>query len=85
MLPGTVHAQYVRCGKKNCHCREGRGHGPYYYHFWREEGRLRKRYLKPSEIDDVRTRCNIRQQYRRMLAESWQSAQELLHLLRDLE
>lgn len=29
--------EYVRCGKQRCHkCREGAGHGPYWYYYWRE-------------------------------------------------
>ena len=26
---GTVNTHYVRCGKPNCHCAKGPGHGPY--------------------------------------------------------
>src|SRR6266498_3106048 len=34
--------QLVRCGKKGCtRC----PHGPYWYAYWREEGRLRSRYI----------------------------------------
>ena len=31
VLRGSVRKRYVRCGKKGCHCQEGRGHGPVYY------------------------------------------------------
>jgi predicted ATPase/DNA-binding SARP family transcriptional activator len=42
----TYSRQYRRCGRPNCAtCRDGRGHGPYWYAVWREEGRLRHRYL----------------------------------------
>ena len=42
-LPGTVCEQYVRCGKPNCHCAKPKSlHGPYFYRFYRTEGRLRK-------------------------------------------
>jgi len=85
MMPGTVHVQFVRCGKQNCRCRSGRGHGPYYYHFWLEAGRLRKRYLKRSEVDTVRAQCAARQQHRREMAESRRSAREVVKLLRILE
>jgi hypothetical protein len=85
MLPGTVHAQYVRCGKQNCHCRNGLGHGPYFYHYWREGGRLRKRYLRSSEVDAVRNQCKANRQHRLEVAESRRSAQELVQRLRDLE
>ena len=60
---GTIHKQYVRCGKKPCICNNGHLHGPYYYFFYREPtivqsitGKrkrillLRKSYLKHKEI-----------------------------------
>jgi predicted ATPase/DNA-binding SARP family transcriptional activator len=39
--------QYRRCGKPNCPAcgGGGRGHGPYWYAFWYEDGRKRSRYL----------------------------------------
>jgi hypothetical protein len=38
----TYRREEVRCGKANCsRC----PHGPYWYAYWREDGRLRSRYL----------------------------------------
>ncbi|MDQ3746868.1 MAG: hypothetical protein M3444_21065 [Acidobacteriota bacterium] len=34
----TYRLEEVRCGKKNCHCVEGRLHGPYWYAYWTEGG-----------------------------------------------
>ncbi len=31
MLRGSLIERYKRCGKSNCHCIEGKGHGPHYY------------------------------------------------------
>ena len=31
VLRGTLRERYVRCGKARCHCRKGRGHGPFLY------------------------------------------------------
>ena len=63
MYRGTVHMQFVRCGKQNCKCRtQGELHGPYYYHFYRIGGRLRKGYIKPEEVEDHRRACLARQQ-----------------------
>jgi hypothetical protein len=56
-LPGSVHRQYVRCGKPTCKCARGELHGPYYYHFTRESGRLVKRYLKAGEVEQTRAAC----------------------------
>ena len=56
-LPGAVCAQWKRCGKPACKCASGRLHGPYYYRFWREDGRLRKVYVKPADVAAVRAAC----------------------------
>ena len=45
----TVRRQWVRCGKKGC---RSCPHGPYWYAYWREGGRLRSRYIgkeRPAE------------------------------------
>lgn len=38
-----------RCGKAECRCMEGNlaevGHGPYWYAYWKEQGKLRNRYI----------------------------------------
>ena len=49
-LPGdqriTYQLQYRKCGKPTCRtCREGQGHGPYWYAYWREGSRLRSGYI----------------------------------------
>jgi hypothetical protein len=38
----TYRQERVRCGRENCtRC----PHGPYWYAYWREDGRLRSRYI----------------------------------------
>lgn len=38
----TYRCEYVKCGKRGCRkC----PHGPYWYGYWREEGKVRKRYV----------------------------------------
>ncbi|WP_088888787.1 DUF6788 family protein [Leptolyngbya ohadii] len=39
--------ELVRCGKVGCKCegKNGELHGPYWYAYWRENGRLRSRYV----------------------------------------
>jgi len=38
----TYRQEHVRCGRANCtRC----PHGPYWYAYWREGGRLRSRYI----------------------------------------
>lgn len=82
---GSFHRQWVRCGKPACRCLTGALHGPYHYLFWRDGGRLRKRYLRKNNVASVRTahamgRQNAQQGRERLRAawETWRAAQTLL-------
>jgi len=68
-LRGVVCRQWVRCGRSNCRCASGQLHGPYAYHFGRVNGRLRKRYVRPAEVEKVEAACQARQRQRRELAD----------------
>ncbi len=57
---GSVGVQWVRCGKPTCRCARGERHGPYSYRFWREDGRLRKRYIPAADVAAVRRACERR-------------------------
>ncbi|HEV7237154.1 MAG TPA: DUF6788 family protein [Ktedonobacteraceae bacterium] len=50
----TYQFQYRKCGKTSCStCRDGQGHGPYWYAYWREGARLRSGYIgkvSPSPV-----------------------------------
>ena len=63
MLAGSVHVQYVRCGKSTC---KSAGsdllHGPYFYHFTRLKSVLVKRYVKLKEVEQIRAACNAGRQ-----------------------
>lgn len=38
--------QFTRCGKQHCRkCKEGEGHGPYWYAYWSENGHTKTRYI----------------------------------------
>jgi DNA-binding SARP family transcriptional activator/Tfp pilus assembly protein PilF len=42
----TYRQQYTRCGKERCRkCKEGTGHGPYWYAYWSENGRTISKYI----------------------------------------
>src|SRR5438270_11420172 len=51
----TYRQQYTRCGKERCRkCKEGVGHGPYWYAYWSENGRTVSKYIGirlPSNIE----------------------------------
>ena len=79
-LKGVVIREMKRCGKPACRCSSGALHGPYHYRYYREHGRLRKRYVRPGDLRAIRERVETRRitqterrvakwQIRRMIAE----------------
>lgn len=58
LLPGSVCLQRVRCGKSNCRCASGHLHEAY-YRFWREDGRLRKAYVRKRDLEQIRAACAL--------------------------
>ena len=65
-IPGCVIAQYRRCSKPRCRCsRPGEPpHGPYFFHYWRGEGKARKRYLARGDAPRVAALCDRRRAHR---------------------
>lgn len=84
ILNGTVHRQFVKCGKDNCRCAVGELHGAYFYHFERIEGKLRKRYLKTSEVEAFKTACRNRQELNQQIAANALANWELFRSLREI-
>ncbi len=83
---GVVLPQLRRCGKAKCRCASGDAadlHGPYHYRFWRESGRLRKRYVSPAEVETVRAACRRRQDEGRVYRAQRDAARAHLRRLRD--
>src|SRR5262249_25841354 len=84
-LPGVVCAQWVRCGRANCRCARGQLHGPYHYRFFRVGGRLKKEYVRPAELEEVRARCEARRQARRDLRAAWDTWRLMRAAVRQVE
>lgn len=91
-LPGVVLPQLVCCGKPSCKCasRDDEDlHGPYYYRFWREEGRLKKEYIPLDRVEAVRAACERRQAReaaRRARKRRWMSTfRAMTDTMRDVE
>ncbi len=88
-LPGTVHAQYIRCGRGGCKCAGGQLHGPYYYRFYREGRRLHKRYVRRADLASVQAGCKARQEQgaygRRIVLESRHEWRRLMAAIRQME
>src|SRR5439155_14199338 len=53
-LPGSLRAEWKRCGRVGCRCVQGARHGPYWYRRWREGRHRRKQYVPTRQLDEVR-------------------------------
>jgi hypothetical protein len=62
LLNGHIQKRRVRCGKPNCKCVSGELHTAF-YHVWHADGRRYQRYVRKSQVNTVRRRC---EQYRQL-------------------
>ena len=84
-LRGSLQPTLNHCGKPVCRCTQGVLHGPYWSLRWREDGRQRRRYVRPADIEQVRASLA---EWRRLhpRARSMRDVlAELRRLLRDIE
>ncbi len=81
-LKGTVLAEMKRCGKPTCRCNSGQLHGPYHYRYYRQRGRLHKRYVRQRDIRCVRAGIDAR---RREVTERREARRQLGLLLKSLK
>lgn len=42
---GWERDEMIRCGKEGCKCVRGELHGPYRYRYWRDNGRIKSKYM----------------------------------------
>jgi hypothetical protein len=55
---GTLRSEMVKCGKIHCRkCERGEGHGPYWYLYYRRNGKLTSRYVGKRIPDDLTARA----------------------------
>jgi hypothetical protein len=46
MRSATLQLELVKCGKPRCRaCKAAPAHGPYWYAYWKHEGRMRTKYI----------------------------------------
>lgn len=81
----AVCAQYVKCGKPNCRCASGQSHGPYFAAFWKEKGRIRKRYIRLANVEQMRELSEQPRQLLRDISKCDGYVRELRALVRDYE
>jgi hypothetical protein len=78
-VPGSLQSELKACGKDGCRCARGELHGPYWSLRWREDGRLRRRYVRPSELERVQTAID---EWRRLHPPAYAARQQLAELRR---
>lgn len=88
MQRGSVHQQFKKCGKPNCKCVRGELHSTY-YHFVRENGKLKTRYLKASEVEEIQQACLLRRSRQKVERvnsnKAWQQLREIRESLRSVK
>lgn len=86
MMRGSVHRQFKKCGKTNCKCTRGDLHGAH-YHFVRVSGKLRKRYIKSRDVEEILAACVARQKHtkerRAALIADWHKFREIRTNIRE--
>ena len=86
-LPGIVMSEMKRCGKQNCKCSSGEKsdlHGPYYYRYWREQGRLKKQYVEAERVKETTAACIRRQIREKAEREDRERSQALIREMRQV-
>ena len=81
----SICAQYVKCGKSNCKCASGQFHGPYFAAFWKENGRIRKRYIRLADVEQMRELSEQPRQLMQDISKCGSYVRELKALVRDYE
>jgi len=46
----TWRLEKVKCGKKGCKCGRGELHGPYFYKYFRQNGKMKSQYVKKADV-----------------------------------
>lgn len=81
----AVCAQYVKCGKPNCKCASGQSHGPYFAAFWKENGRMCKRYIRLADVEQMRELSEQPRLLLREIAENNARLRQLKAFMREHE
>ncbi len=70
VMRGTLSASYKRCGRPNCHCVDGPGHGPkHYLSVSQSNGRPHRDYVRNAEVGRTAQFINNLHKWRDILDE----------------
>ncbi len=84
-LKGVVLEEMKHCGKPNCRCNSGYLHGPYHYRYYRDRGRLRKRYVRPQDVQGTLARIEARRQEVAERREARRQLRLMLHAMKEMD
>lgn len=60
--------QFRKCGKPGYRCNAGALHGPYLYFFYREDGKLKKSYIRKANAAALWEEYSARREYQKQRA-----------------
>lgn len=76
---GWIEWKFVKCGKKSCSCQSGKGHGPYAYLRYWENGHLKSIYLgKTSNIKIPEDQKQTLEDRKRKIQETIQHLEQII-------
>ena len=75
----------MKCGKPKCKCNNGERHGSYYFHFYRVDGQLKKRYIRKADAQDLWKRYSLLREIQRKRAADRKQFAELCKDLRRID
>lgn len=81
LLPGSLSQQYARCGKANCHCRDGEGH-PVWSLTYMAGGKKQVLHIPKHLVEEVRKRVEAGREYQDAVKEVLAANARLLGLAR---
>jgi hypothetical protein len=83
LLNGHIQKRRVRCGKSNCKCANGEPHTAY-YHVWHTDGRRYQKYVRRSQVETIRHKCEQHRQLQIKLRAGRAEYKQLLARAREL-
>ena len=85
VMRGTLLPSFKRCGRPNCHCADGPGHGPkHYLSVSQKGGRPRRDYVRNTDVDRTARFINNLQMLRAALDQICAINTELLRRHEDI-
>jgi hypothetical protein len=83
LLNGHIQKRRVKCGKPNCKCAKGEPHTAY-YRVWHTDGKRYQRFVRQSEVENVRRACESHRQLQIKLRQGRAEHKKLLVRIREL-